>query len=44
MPVNSYFFPGALLEQVRNEAFLFNFGINKIVHSQKFITADIKLK
>ena len=33
MQVNSYFFPEALLEQVGSEAFLFNFRINKIIHS-----------
>ena len=40
MPANSYFFP--LFEQVGNEAFLLNFGINKT--KQKFITIDIKHK
>ena len=33
MQVNSYFFPEALLEQVGSEAFVFNFRINKIIHS-----------
>ena len=32
MPFNSLFFPAALLEQVENEAFLLNFGTNKIIH------------
>ena len=36
MPVNSYFFPRAISEQVENEAFLFNFGINKIIHNNLY--------
>ena len=32
MPVDSlFFFPGALLEQVGNEAFLFSFGVDKVI-------------
>ena len=37
MPVNSNFFPGALLEKVGNEVFLYNFGINKIILSFKIL-------
>ena len=33
MPVNSYFFPRVLLKQVGNEAFISNFGKNKIIHN-----------
>ena len=36
MPVNSFFFPEALLEQVENEAFLLDFGINKTILSFRY--------